>query len=101
MLQRIYGTVWEKPEELKTYTRLLAEAKKRDHRKLGKELDLFSSVDEVGTGLILWHPKGAKIRKIIENGLNKYEEQPSEYEVYMSSKYRTAIAQGFPSPLQS
>ena len=67
MLQRIYGTVWEKPEELKAYTHLLAEAKKRDHRKLGKELGLFSSVDEVGTGLILWHPKGAKIRKIMEN----------------------------------
>ncbi len=67
MLQRIYGTAWEKPEELKAYKHLLAEAKKRDHRKLGKELDLFSSVDEVGTGLILWHPKGAKIRKIMEN----------------------------------
>jgi threonyl-tRNA synthetase len=67
MLQRIYGTVFEKPEELKTYIHLLAEAKKRDHRKLGKELDLFSSVDEVGPGLILWHPKGAKIRKIMEN----------------------------------
>ncbi|MDO9545521.1 MAG: threonine--tRNA ligase [Pelolinea sp.] len=67
MLQRIYGTVWEKPEELKAYTTLLVEAKKRDHRKLGKELDLFSSVDEVGAGLILWHPKGAKIRKIMDN----------------------------------
>jgi threonyl-tRNA synthetase len=67
MLQRIYGTVWEKPEELKAYTTLLAEAKKRDHRKLGKELDLFSSVDEIGAGLILWHPKGAKIRKIMDN----------------------------------
>ena len=67
MLQRIYGTVWEKPEELKAYLKLMEEAKKRDHRKLGKELDLFSSVDEVGAGLILWHPKGAKIRKIMDN----------------------------------
>ena len=67
MLQRIYGTAWENPEELKAYLDLLEEAKKRDHRKLGKELELFSSVDEVGAGLILWHPNGAKIRKIIED----------------------------------
>ena len=67
MLQRIYGTVWEKPEELKDYLRLAEEAKKRDHRKLGRDLDLFSSVDEVGAGLILWHPNGARIRKIMDN----------------------------------
>jgi len=67
MLQRIYGTVWEKPEELKEYLRLMEEARKRDHRKLGKDLDLFSSVDEVGAGLILWHPKGARIRKLMDN----------------------------------
>ena len=67
MLQRIYGTAFEKPEELKDYLWKLEEAKKRDHRKLGKELDLFSISDEVGQGLILWHPKGAKIRKLIEN----------------------------------
>ena len=79
MLQRIYGTVWEKPEELKAYTHLLAEAKKRDHRKLGKELDLFSSVDEVGTGLILWHPKGAKIRKIMENFWSE-EHEKADYD---------------------
>jgi threonyl-tRNA synthetase len=67
MLQRIYGTVWETPEELEEYLRVMEEAKKRDHRKLGKELDLFSSVDEVGAGLILWHPNGARIRKLMEN----------------------------------
>ena len=67
MLQRIYGTVWETPEALEEYLKLVEEAKKRDHRKLGKDLDLFSSNDEIGTGLILWHPKGAKIRKIMEN----------------------------------
>ncbi len=67
MLQRIYGTAWENPEDLKAYLNLLEEAKKRDHRKLGKDLELFSSVDEVGAGLILWHPNGAKIRKIIED----------------------------------
>lgn len=67
MLQRIYGTAWETPEELENYLRVMEEAKKRDHRKLGRELDLFSSVDEVGAGLILWHPNGARIRKIMEN----------------------------------
>jgi len=67
MLQRIYGTVWESPKELKDYLTLMEEARKRDHRKVGKDLDLFSSVDEVGAGLILWHPNGARIRKIMEN----------------------------------
>ena len=67
MLQRIYGTAWETEAELKDYLWKQEEAKKRDHRKLGKELDLFSVSDEVGQGLILWHPKGAKVRKLIEN----------------------------------
>ena len=67
MLQRIYGTVWETPAELQNYLTLLEEAKKRDHRKLGRELDLYSTVDEVGAGLILWHPNGARIRKIMED----------------------------------
>ncbi len=66
MLQRIYGTAWEKAEELQDYLWKQEEARKRDHRKLGKELDLFSINDEVGQGLILWHPKGAKIRMLIE-----------------------------------
>ena len=67
MLQRIYGTAFEKPSELEAYLKLLEEAKKRDHRRLGKELDLFSTVDEIGAGLILWHPNGARIRKIMED----------------------------------
>jgi threonyl-tRNA synthetase len=66
MLQRIYGTAWETAEQLEDYLHKIEEAKKRDHRKLGQDLDLFSIVDEVGSGLILWHPKGGKIRKIIE-----------------------------------
>ncbi|MCD6577106.1 MAG: threonine--tRNA ligase [Anaerolineaceae bacterium] len=82
MLQRIYGTVFEKPEELKAYTHLLVEAKKRDHRKLGKELDLFSSVNEIGTGLILWHPKGGKIRKIMENFWSEEHEKAGYDFVY-------------------
>jgi threonyl-tRNA synthetase len=66
MLQRIYGTAWETAEELQGYLWKLEEAKKRDHRKLGKDLDLFSVSDDVGAGLILWHPKGAMIRVVIE-----------------------------------
>jgi len=67
MLQRIYGTAWENAEDLKKYIWKLEEAKKRDHRKLGKELDLFSVSDDVGPGLILWHPKGAMIRVLVED----------------------------------
>lgn len=67
MLQRIYGTAWQKPDELKDYLWRVEEAKKRDHRKVGHDLDLYSTNDEIGGGLILWHPKGAKIRKIVEN----------------------------------
>ena len=58
MLQRIYGTAWKTAEELEQYLWQQEEAKKRDHRKLGRELDLFSIHEEVGPGLILWHPKG-------------------------------------------
>ncbi len=82
MLQRIYGTVWEKPEELQAYLTLLEEAKKRDHRKLGKDLDLFSSVEEIGTGLILWHPKGAKIRKLMDNFWSEEHEKAGYEFVY-------------------
>ena len=66
MLQRIYGTAWLSPKDLKAYLWRLEEAKKRDHRKLGRELDLFSVNDEVGAGLVLWHPKGAMIRHLAE-----------------------------------
>ncbi|MBF0507019.1 MAG: threonine--tRNA ligase [Nitrospirae bacterium] len=67
MLQRIYGTAFDTKDELKAYLDFLEEVKKRDHRKLGKELDLFSISDEIGPGLILWHPNGAIIRKTIED----------------------------------
>jgi threonyl-tRNA synthetase len=66
-LQRIYGTSFYKQKDLKEYLEFLEEAKKRDHRKLGRELDLFSSNEDMGAGLILWHPKGATIRRIIED----------------------------------
>ncbi len=67
MLQRIYGTAFTDKKDLKDYLEFLEQVKKRDHRRLGKELDLFSINDEVGSGLILWHPNGAMIRKTIED----------------------------------
>ncbi|TES92522.1 MAG: threonine--tRNA ligase [Candidatus Cloacimonadota bacterium] len=66
-LQRIYGVSFETKEELKKHLHKLQEAKERDHRKLGKELGLFSTMGEAGPGLILWHPKGATLRRIIED----------------------------------
>lgn len=66
-LQRIYGTVFFTKKDLDTHLELLEEAKKRDHRKLGVELDLFSFQEDLGGGLILWHPKGAAVRNAIEN----------------------------------
>lgn len=66
MLQRIYGTSFPSKEELKRYLELLEEAKRRDHRKLGKELDLFSISEEAGPGMVIWHPKGAMLRYLIE-----------------------------------
>jgi len=67
MLQRIYGVAFERQEELAEYLQRQAEAAKRDHRKLGKDLDLFSTHEQIGPGLICWHPKGALIRQIIED----------------------------------
>jgi threonyl-tRNA synthetase len=67
MLQRIYGTAFFTKEELEQYFKLMEEAAKRDHRKLGRELDLFSTDEQVGAGLILWHPKGGRIRQVIED----------------------------------
>ena len=67
MLQRIYGTAFFKQAELEEHLHRLEEAKKRDHRKLGRELDLFSTDDRVGQGLILWHAKGSLVRMEIEN----------------------------------
>jgi threonyl-tRNA synthetase len=66
MLQRIYGTVWESQDELEDYIWRLEEAARRDHRKLGKQLDLFSVQEAGGPGLICWHPKGSRIRRLIE-----------------------------------
>lgn len=66
MLTRIYGTAWTNPKDLKAYLEHLADVERRDHRKLGKELDLFSLHEEAGPGLVYWHPRGARIRQAIE-----------------------------------
>jgi threonyl-tRNA synthetase len=66
MLQRVYGTNYPRRQLLEEHLKRIEEAKKRDHRKLGKELDLFSIQENIGNGLILWHPKGARIRRIME-----------------------------------
>lgn len=83
MLQRIYGTAWRTKEELEQYLWRLEEAKKRDHRRLGKELGLFSTSQEVGSGLILWHPKGALIRHLAEEYC-KQEHLTNGYELVYS-----------------
>jgi threonyl-tRNA synthetase len=67
VLQRIYGTAFPEPQGLKDYLHMLEEARKRDHRKLGRELDLFSIQDEAGPGLVIYHPKGAILRMILED----------------------------------
>ena len=67
MLQRVYGTAWKDPTQLKAFKKLMEEAKKRDHRILGQNLDLFSIQEDAGGGLVFWHPKGSAIRKQIED----------------------------------
>ncbi|AFY27584.1 threonine--tRNA ligase [Cyanobium gracile] len=66
-LQRIYGTAWETPEQLAEYQRRKQEALRRDHRRLGTDLDLFSIEEEAGAGLVFWHPRGARMRLLIED----------------------------------
>ena len=83
MLQRIYGTAFYSRKDLGEYLDRLEEAKKRDHRKLGKELDLFHVDEEIGSGLILWHPKGALVRTIIEDFWRK-EHYKNGYQILYS-----------------
>ncbi|NGO68038.1 threonine--tRNA ligase [Streptomyces boncukensis] len=78
-LQRIYGTAWPSKEELKAHLDFLAEAEKRDHRKLGTELDLFSIPEEIGSGLAVFHPKGGIVRRVMEDYSRKRHEE-ADYE---------------------
>ncbi len=79
MLQRIYGTAWESAAAVNAHLERLAEAEKRDHRKLGAELDLFSFPHELGGGLVVWHPKGAIVRKLMED-YSRQRHQDGGYE---------------------
>jgi len=74
-LQRIYGTAWESTEALERHLELLAEAQRRDHRKLGAELDLFSFPDEIGSGLAVFHPRGGTVRRVMEDYSRRRHEE--------------------------
>ena len=74
-LRRIYGTAWADSKSLKAYLRRLEEAAKRDHRRIGADLDLFSIQEDAGGGLVFWHPKGARIRRVIEDFWRERHEQ--------------------------
>jgi len=93
MLQRIYGTAWPSQDELNAHLELLAEAEKRDHRRLGQELDLFSFPEEIGSGLAVFHPKGGIIRRAMEDYSRKRHEE-EEYEfVYSPHLTKAALFQ--------
>lgn len=80
MLQRIYGTAFADKKELEAYLHRLEEAKRRDHRKIGRELDLFSFSDEVGAGFPIWHPKGAMLRTVLED-FERREHLKRDYDI--------------------
>ena len=91
MLQRIYGTAWPSQEELENYLHLLAEAEKRDHRRLGAELDLFSFPEEIGSGLAVFHPKGGIIRRAMEDYSRKRHEEEDYQFVYSPHLTKAAL----------
>ena len=93
MLQRIYGTAWPSQDELNAYLELLAEAEKRDHRRLGQELDLFSFPEEIGSGLAVFHPKGGIIRRAMEDYSRKRHEEENYEFVYSPHLTKAALFQ--------
>lgn len=109
-LQRIYGTAWESQEALDHHLELLAEAQRRDHRKLGVELDLFSFPDEIGSGLAVFHPKGGIIRRELEEySRRKHEQAGYEFvntphitkeQLYITSGHLEWYADGMYPPMQ-
>jgi threonyl-tRNA synthetase len=91
MLQRVYGTAWPSQDELNAYLELLAEAEKRDHRRLGTELDLFSFPEEIGSGLAVFHPKGGIVRRAMEDYSRiRHEEENYEF-VYSPHLTKAAL----------
>ena len=109
-LQRIYGTAWPTKDELRAYQQRLEEAAKRDHRKLGKELDLFSFPDEIGSGLSVWHPKGGVIRgemeqharrRHIEGGYTYvYTPHISKEDLFLQSNHLVTYREGMFPPIR-
>jgi hypothetical protein len=97
MLQRVYGTVWETPEQLRQYLLRLEELRKRDHRRIGEDLDLFTFSEEVGRGLPLWLPKGTVIREELGDWAKETERLPAGREP--SSCERGALPDLRASPL--
>ncbi len=91
MLQRIYGTAWPSQDELNAHLELLAEAEKRDHRRLGTELDLFSFPEEIGSGLAVFHPKGGIIRRAMEDYSSKRHEEEDYEFVYSPHLTKAAL----------
>ncbi len=91
MLQRIYGTAWPSQDELNGYLEMLAEAEKRDHRKLGQELDLFSFPEEIGSGLAVFHPKGGIVRRAMEDYSRKRHEEEGYEFVYSAHITKAAL----------
>jgi threonyl-tRNA synthetase len=91
MLQRIYGTAWPSQEDLDAYLHFLEEAEKRDHRRLGSELDLFSFPDEIGSGLAVFHPKGGIVRRAMEDYSRKRHEEEDYQFVYSPHLTKAAL----------
>jgi len=81
-LQRVYGTAWANKDDLRAHLERIAEAERRDHRRLGSELDLFSFPDEIGSGLAVWHPRGGTIRRVMEDYSRKRHEEAGYEFVY-------------------
>ncbi len=109
-LQRIYGTAWATKDELRAYQQRLEEAAKRDHRKLGRELDLFSFPDEIGSGLSVWHPKGGIVRgemeqharrRHIESGYSYvYTPHISKEDLFLTSNHLVTYKEGMFPPIR-
>ncbi|HVF19641.1 MAG TPA: threonine--tRNA ligase [Mycobacteriales bacterium] len=109
-LQRIYGTAWESKDALKAHLSMLEEAEKRDHRKLGVELDLFSFPDEIGSGLAVFHPKGGVVRRVMEDySFKRHQEAGYSFvntphitkaELFMTSGHLQWYAEGMYPPMQ-
>ncbi|MDF2919557.1 MAG: thrS, partial [Microbacterium sp.] len=108
-LQRIYGTAWPTKDELRAYQSRLEEAAKRDHRKLGKELDLFSFPDEIGSGLSVWHPRGGVVRGEMEQHARRrhveggytyvYTPHISKEDLFLTSNHLVTYKEGMFPPI--